>query len=99
MKRRNRADLKSDREYEQNQSEFAYEFKDVFVDDISEVSHQDAHKEHEGDAERHTANLQFADENAAAITKEYSTSVAAIESLPGSRRSVIKSMKLIHLNH
>ncbi len=62
MKRRNRADLKSDREYEQNQSEFAYEFKDVFVDDISEVSHQDAHKEHEGDAERHTANLQFADE-------------------------------------
>ncbi len=43
--------LEADGEDEQDEAELAYEFEHLVVNDITQMSHQDAHKEHECDAE------------------------------------------------
>ena len=49
-----------DKEY---QTEFPDELQHFGVDNVAEMTHEDAHEEHECDAERNTANLELTEEH------------------------------------
>ena len=59
-----RADLKADREDEENQSELLDEMEHVAVDGHAEMAERDAHEEHPRDAERDAADLHPAEQDA-----------------------------------
>ena len=54
------AHLQTDGENEEYQTELTNEFKHFGIDDVAEVTHQNAHKKHESDAKRNTCYFQLA---------------------------------------
>ena len=59
-----RADLHTDGEDEEDESELTKEMKSVGLHEISEMAHNDAHKQDERDAEGDTENLDLSEINA-----------------------------------
>ena len=55
--------LQADGEDKEDKAELAHELKDIAVDNISEMPHQNADKKHKGDAERYAEHLYLADEH------------------------------------
>ena len=52
--------MQTDGEDEQNQTEFAYEFENVFINAVSERSHDNAYKQHESHTQRYPEQFAFA---------------------------------------